>query len=252
MVLEALFIVSLSLISRTENNVLHVTTLFNYAFTLGIFPFCLKIARVIPVFKSGEKIDLNNYQPISILSTFSKILEKLIYDRTQSFLDKHSILLSTQYGFRPFHSTSHAMLDLLTSTYENINDSKQTALMLLDFKKAFDTVNHVILLRKLQHYGIKGAANKLFASFLINRFHFVSTSNVRSSYMPTTCGVRQGSVLGPLLFTSYVNDISNCTTCQPRLFADDTCLVLSNQNLSQLNSEIDEEVTTVNNWMVAN
>ena len=105
------------LIVAAEVIAIPLTTLFNSTFKLGIFPSCLKIARVIPVFKSGEKTDLNNYRPISILSTFSKILEKLICDRTQLFLDKHSILLSTQYGFRPFHSTLHAMLDLLTSTY---------------------------------------------------------------------------------------------------------------------------------------
>ena len=240
------------LIVTAEVIAIPLTTLFNSAFKLGIFPSCLKIARVIPVFKSGEKTDLNNYRPISILSTFSKILEKLICDRTQLFLDKHSILLSTQYGFRPFHSTSHAMLDLLTSTYDNINDNKHTAFLLLDLKKAFDTVNHSILLRKLQHYGIRGAAYNLFASFLTNRFQFVYISNVKSNFMPITCGVPQGSVLGPLLFTLYINDISNCTTCKPRLFADDTCLMLNNRNLSQLNSNIDEEITTVNNWMIAN
>ena len=105
---------------------------------------------------------------------------------------------------------------------------------------------------KLQHYGIRGAAYNLFASFLTNRFQFVSISNVKSNFMPITCGVPQGSVLGPLLFTLYINDISNCTTCKPGLFADDTCLMLNNRNLSQLNSNIDEDITTVNNWMIAN
>ena len=114
---------------------------------------------------------MGNYRPISILSTFLKILEKLIYSRTQSFLEKHSITLPTQYGFRPAYSTSHAMIDILTSTLDNINVNKNTALLLLDLKKAFyrPTVNHDILLNKLNHYGIRGIANKLFASFLANR-----------------------------------------------------------------------------------
>ena len=112
---------------------------------------------------------MDNYRPISILSTFSKILEKLIYNRTQSFLEKHSIILSTQYGFRPAYSTSHAMIDILTSTLDNTNVNKITALLLLDLKKAFDMVNHDILLNKMNHYGIRGIANNLFASFLANR-----------------------------------------------------------------------------------
>ena len=107
-------------------------------------------------------------------------------------------------------------------------------------------------MRKHQHYGIKGAAYNFFASFLTNRFQFVSISNVKSNFMPFTCGVPQGSVLSPLLFTLYINDISNCTTSKPRLFAGDTCLMMNNRNLSQLNSNIDEEITTVNNWIIAN
>ena len=107
---------------------------------------------------------MGNYRPISILSTFSKILEKLIYNRIQSFLEKHSIALPTQYGFGPAFSTSHAIIDILTSTLDNININKNTALLLLDLKKAFDTVNHDILLTKMNHYDIRGIANNPFAS----------------------------------------------------------------------------------------
>ena len=120
--------------------------LFNCLFKLGIFPDCLKIAKVLPVYKSGEKSELCNYRPISILSSISKVLEKLIHIQSSTFLNKHSILLPTQYGFRANHSTIHALLDVITSSYDDINNTKFTALVLLDLRKAFDTVNRLIII----------------------------------------------------------------------------------------------------------
>ena len=155
--------------------------LFNYTFLLGIFPASLKIAKILPIYKSGDKSDVSNYRPISILSPISKILEKLIHVRSINFLNKHSVLLPTQYGFRANHSTSHALTDVLTSLYDNINDENYTALLLLDLKKAFDTVNHKTLLTKLEHYGIRGPTLDLFASFLTNRYQYVSLENHQSN-----------------------------------------------------------------------
>ena len=129
--------------------------LFNLAFQFGMFPLCLKTAKAIPIFKNGDKSDISNYRPISILSTSSKILEKLICVRARQFLQKHSILSPTQYGFRPMLSTSDATPDLLTSTYDNINNHQYTALLFLDLKKAFYTVNHEILINKMDDYGIR-------------------------------------------------------------------------------------------------
>ena len=208
--------------------------LFNYTFLLGIFPASLKIAKIIPIYKSGDKTDVSNYRPISILSPISKILEKFIHVRTINFFNKHSVLLPTQYGFRANHSTSHALTDVLTSLYDNINDEKYTALLLLDLKKAFDTVNHKTLLTKLEHYGIRGPTLDLFASFLTNRFHYVSLENHQSNLKKINYGVPQGSVLGPLLFNDYINDISTNVSCTPRLFADDTCLLVDDKNINDL------------------
>ena len=151
--------------------------LFNYTFLLGIFPASLKIAKIVPIYKSGDKSDVSNYRPISILSPISKILEKLIHVRSINFFNKHSVLLPTQYGFRANYSTSHALTDILTSSYNNINDENYTALLLLDLKKAFDTVNHKTLSNKLKHYGIRGPTLDLFASFLTNRYQYVSLEN---------------------------------------------------------------------------
>ena len=155
--------------------------LFNYSFEFEIFPDCFKTAKVIPIYKQGDKTEMGNYRPTCILSTFSKILEKLIYNRTQSFLEKHSITLPTHYGFRPAYSTSHAMIDILTSTLDNIYVNKNTALLLLDLKKAFDTLNHDILLNKMNHYGIRGIANNLFASFLANRKQYIFLNHTQSN-----------------------------------------------------------------------
>ena len=163
--------------------------LFNYIFLLGIFPASLKIAKIIPIYKSGDKSDVSNYRPISILSRISKTREKLIHVRTINFFNKHSVLLPTQYGFRANHSTSHALTDVLTSLYDNINDEKYTALLLLDLKKAFDTVNHKTLLTKLEHYGIREPTLDLFVSFLNNRFQYVSLENHQSNLKNIYYGV---------------------------------------------------------------
>ena len=163
-------------------------------------------------------------------------------------------MLPTQYGFRANHSTSHALTDVLTSLYDNINDEKYTALLLLDLKKAFDTVNHKTLLTKLEHYGIRGPTLDLFASFLTNRFQYqyVSLENHQSNPKKINYGVPQGSVLGPLLFNIYVNDISTSVSCTPRLFADDTCLIVDDKNINDLHKKITTEITSLNKWMIAN
>jgi len=143
---------------------------------------------------------------------------KLVLSRTLTFLNKHSVILPTQYGFRPNHSTIHAILDIITSTYDNFDENCYTALLLLDLKKAFDTVNHVIILAKLEHYGIHGVAHDLFSSFLSNRYQLTSLDYAQSSDKKINCSIPQGSVLGPLLFLLYINDINNCTSNSPRMF----------------------------------
>ena len=226
--------------------------LFNCTFLLGIFPASLKIAKIVPIYKSGDKSDVRNYRPISVLSPISKILEKLIHVRSINFFNKHSVLLPTQYGFRANHSTSHALTDVLTSLYDNTNDENYTALLLLDLKKAFDTVNHKTLLTKLEHYGIRGPTLDLFASLLTNRYQYVSLENHQSNLKKINYGVPQGSVLGPLLFNIYINDISTSVSYTPRLFADDTCLIVEDKNINDLHKKITTEITSLDKWMRAN
>ena len=167
-------------------------------------------------------------------------------------MNKLSILLPIQYGFRANHSTIHALLDVITSFYDNIKNSKFTALVLLDLRKAFDTVYHNILSNKLEQYGIRGVAHKFFSSFLSNRCQYVSLNNKQSTCRKNTCGVPRGSLLGPLLFTLYINDINSSTSDCPKLFADDTCLILQDNTLNHLYNKVSSEISSVNKWMVAN
>ena len=222
------------------------------AFRLGIFPQNCKKAKIIPLYKTGKPNNLTNYRPISILTCFSKIIEKLIHKRLSSFFDKHSILAKTQYGFQAGKLTSHAILDVLTTAYEHINNDEYTGLILLDFKKAFDTVSHSILLYRLEHYRIRGVANKLLKLFLSDRSQFVSHHNSSSNTLINRFGVPQGSNLGPLLFLIYINAIPHALNSNPRLFADDTCLNINAVTPAMLNEKMNLELTTVHKWTTAN
>ena len=225
--------------------------LFESCFALGIFPDKLKIAKTIPVLKKVDRQEISNYRPVSILSCLCKILEKLIYVGTVSFLNKNLILIPTQYGFRNAHSTTHALLDVVNNAYNNINENNFTALIFIDLKKAFDTVNHSILIRKLSHYGIRGIANDLFSSYLHDRKQVVKIENVKSDMKVTEYGVPQGSVPGPLLFLLYVNGLSSCSSNSPRLFADDTCLIVNDSSHVKLIEKVNEEICSVSKWMNA-
>ena len=199
-----------------------MAVLINACFDVGIFPSCLKIAKVVPIFITADKCKDNNYRLISLLSVFSKVIEKVVHTRIIDFLNHQSILTPAQYGFTSKFSTIHAVLDITTSCFNNIARDRYTGLILLDLAKAFDTVNHNILLKKLDHYGLRGLVNDFFfCSYLTDRRQFVSIHNSNSSLKPIHVGVPQGSNLGPLLFL-YINDLPNCVESVPSLLADDT------------------------------
>ncbi len=228
--------------------------LFNCSFSSGIVPDKLKVARIIPVYKKGPKIHVSNYRPISLLSIFNKILERIMYKRIINFLEKNQTIFHGQYGFWSNNSTSHALLLITNKIQLAIEDGMFAYGIFLDLKKAFDTVNHNILLKKLEHYGIRGLPLQWFSLYLRNRKQFVSIGNVVSDQKSITCGVPQGSVLGPLLFLLYVNDFSkSATSLDFHLFADDSNLFyFTNRNLEVLESNLNERLLKVHEWLCAN
>ena len=163
--------------------------IINQSFITGIYPKALKISKVIPIHKNGVTSDLNNYRPISLLSIFDKIMEKLMHKQLYDFLQEHNILFQNQFGFRKNNSTTFALLQITEKIKETIDNKKYGCGIFIDLSKAFDTVNYEILLRKMEHYGIRGVALDWFSSYLSNRKQYVHINGEPSQLENITCGV---------------------------------------------------------------
>ena len=238
---------------------LPLTTAFNKSIEEGTFPTCMKDADTVPLFKSKCKLDCNNYRPISLLITLSKLLEKIIYKRTIAFLEKYDILFSSQYGFRKKHSCSDALMELVSEILKNKENGIYTACVFLDLSKAFDTLDPAILLKKMHNYGIRGKANSWFKSYLSNRRLRVRCGTDQdlelsySSLYNVEYGTPQGSCLGPLLFLIFTNDLyRNLENCHAILFADDTTVYKGHRNKNYLRWSIETDLNKLTDWFSAN
>ena len=227
--------------------------IINISFSTGIFPLELKIARVLPLYKSGEASHFSNYRPVSVLPAISKVFEKLLYQRLLSFVNTHNILYAFQFGFRALHSPGIALIMLVDKISRALEEGDYVLGLFLDFSKAFDTVNHDILFKKLQYYGIQGTTLDLFKSYLSNRYQYVEYNGAASRKANIVCGVPQGSILGPLLFLIYINDLAHASSeIFSILFADDSNLFLSGKNPNELIQKMNTEIKHVFDWLQLN
>ena len=212
-----------------------------------------KLAKVSPIYKTGERIDPNNYRPISVLSTIARIFEKVIYEQLYDYLSRKNILDPRQSGFRSLHSTVTALLDVTNQWCFNIDRGLINGVLFLDLKKAFDTVDHNLLLIKLEYMGVRGQTLEWFKSYLSNRSQVVFINGVLSEDEQIKCGVPQGSILGPLLFLIYINDLSSIIDfATTRMYADDTNLTFTACNIPELQEQMSVDIQCLKNWLIAN
>ena len=235
-----------------------LTHLFNESLSQGIFPSVFKTAEVVLLHKNGPKDQITNYRPISLLVTISKILEKIVYSRIYGFLMKSNQLYQSQYGFRSNHSCDHAVGELLSDIVKSLELNKPTICLYLDLSKAFDTLLHPVILKKLERYGVRGTCLEWMKSYLQDRKMLVKCRTaggdiVKSDSMTINYGTPQGSCLGPLLFLLFCNDLQlHVIHLRVIQFADDTTLYISHKKLNYLEYCINDDLRRIEDWFRAN
>ena len=230
-----------------------LTILYNKAIETATYPSEFKQAKVIALYKKQSRFIPSNYRPISLLNCFNKIFESLIYNQMIKFIDKHKILYINQYGYRAGFSTTLALIDVVDTIKMAVNRNEYAMGIFLDLEKAFDTINHEILLAKLDHYGFRGHVNIFINSYLNERKQYASVNKKESNYQRINFGVPQGSILGPLFFIIYINDISSAiTNFAGKLYADDTALILHHKNINILVNNAELALSNVSHWFKIN
>ena len=230
-----------------------IAMIVNMSLEQGVVPDGMKLAKVIPIYKAKSRESFTNYRPISLLSNISKILEKVVHRRLYSFIEKHDILYNGQYGFRPGRSTIDALTQFTADVLPSLDRKDFCLSVFLDLSKAFDTINHCTLFDKLKHYGIRGKALDWFKSYLDQRRQYVCYGESKSNLLDVEYGVPQGSVLGPLLFILYSNDLSLCLEhSKTIIFADDTTLYIMGSNPVDIGNKMNADLKILSDWFRAN
>lgn len=225
----------------------------NHCIETSIWPDMLKVAEVIPIYKAGKKNDMGNYRPISLISNIAKIFEKIIHSRIINFINQSKILSEKQFGFIKNIGTKDALSLLSGIIYENLDKTEPIAITFLDLAKAFDTVNHKILLDKLYSYGIRGKGHTLITSYLNNRKQKVKIDSHVSDFENVNTGVPQGTILGPLLFILYVNDLLTSMPNNSILsYADDTAVIANGKTWSEVENKMNKYLEDVSIWLALN
>ena len=230
-----------------------LSKIFNMALVTGTHPERLKLVNVIPTFKKGSRLLVSNYRPITLLSNLNKIFEKMVFKRINNFIEQNDCLYSLQFGFRQKHSTTHALINITEKIREALDQNKVSCGIFVDLQKAFDTVNHEILLYKLNYYGFRGIINDWFRSYLYERKQTVSINGFESETKIIPHGVPQGSVLGPILFLLYINDLHKCIKFSETFhFADDTNLLNISNDYKTLQNNVNRDLISLHEWLLAN
>ena len=246
--------ISVKLLKDTSDVIAQpLANIFNLSLQTGIFPDDWKIAKISPVFKEGNKTDCGNYRPISVISVVAKLFEGLVYNQLRTFISDNNILVKQQSGFRSQHSTETALLGSTNEWLYNMDSGLINGVLFLDLKKAFDTVDHEILLKKLHLYIIKGTPYAWLKSYIQNRKQICLMNGKKSHAREIRCGVPQGSNLGPILFLLYINDLPKCLEAtRANLFADDTNLSCAGLDVSEIEIKLKKDLENVHSWLRCN